>query len=68
MLTNYYLQHKNRPDKFKRSCKLMDNETLSFSTKKKDKITLEKQCFSNETKGSNHNNNIISVKCLPCPQ
>jgi len=27
MLTNYYLQHKDRPDKFKRSCKLMDNET-----------------------------------------
>jgi len=44
----------------------MDNETLSFSTKEKDKITLEKQCFSNETKGRNPNNNIISVKCLPC--
>jgi len=42
MLTNYYLQYKDRPDKFKRSYKLMDNETLSFSTKKKDKITLEK--------------------------
>jgi hypothetical protein len=27
MLTNYYLQHKNRPEKFKRSCKLMDNKT-----------------------------------------
>jgi hypothetical protein len=65
-LTKYYLQHKERPEKFKRSCKLMDDEILSFSKKKKDNITLEKQCFSNETKGSNPNSN-ISVKCLPCP-
>jgi hypothetical protein len=27
MLTTYYLQHKERPEKFKRGCKLMDNET-----------------------------------------
>lgn len=31
--------------------------------KEKDKIILEKQCFSNETKDSNPNSN-ISVKCL----
>ena len=27
MLTNYYLQHKDRPEKFKRSYKLMDYQT-----------------------------------------
>jgi hypothetical protein len=67
MLINYYLQYKDCPEKFKRSYKLMNDEIFSFSTKKKDKITLEKQCFFNETKGSNPNNN-ISVKYLPCPQ
>ena len=27
MLTNYYLQHKDRPEKFKRSYKLIDDKT-----------------------------------------
>ena len=33
MLTNYYLQHKNCPEKFKHSYKLIDNKTKSTNSK-----------------------------------
>jgi hypothetical protein len=57
MLTSYYLQHKERPEKFKRGYSLNGIYGNEISYKLMD----------NETKGSNPNNN-ISVKCLPCPQ
>lgn len=39
----------NDPDELDKLEELKIDETLSFSTKEKDKITLEKHCFSNET-------------------
>jgi hypothetical protein len=44
-------------------------ETLSFSTKKKDKITLEKHCFSNETFNGNNKficGNLIQKTIYKC--